>query len=562
MHTYKRLKFLPPDTALQNTLKNELGISRVLAQILINRGVTGRQEAREFFSSDLNRLHDPYLFSDMHKAVHIIRNVAYTKEKVMIFGDYDVDGITSVALLKTTLSQLGIESQSYVPNRIKEGYGLHKNILHIAKEKNIKLLITVDCGTNSHELIKELRRAHIDIILTDHHELSGASLPEASAVINPKLKESNYKYRDLAGVGVTYKLCQALTGDILVDDLDLVCVGTIADVVPLTGENRVIAKIGLSGLSETKKIGLKALIENSRIENKKINSMAISYILGPRINASGRMDTAEISLKLLMTKDKSEADELAKLIEKYNRQRQSVENKILQEALHIIEREVNFKDHKIIVVANEGWHQGVLGIVAAKLVDRFYRPTIIISLADGICKGSGRSIRNFHLLSALLECRELLDTFGGHSHAVGLGITKENIGDFKKKINHFAHEKLRFEDLLPCLDIDVELSLSEINDALFAELERLEPFGAGNPRPLFYTRHLALKGAPQLLGKDTIKFWASDGKVTLLAIGFGKGALRESLVNADYFDLAYVLRCDFWQGKTSVILEVKDLFCF
>jgi len=480
----------------------------------------------------------------------------------MVFGDYDVDGITSVAILKDTLVKMGADVCCYLPHRIKEGYGLSKNILHLAIERKIKLLITVDCGTNSHPQIKELRRAGIEVIVTDHHESSSQELPVASAVINPKLEASNYKYRDLAGVGVAYKLCQALSGSQLLDELDIVSLGTIADVVPLTGENRIIAKIGLSKLSLTLRPGLRALIESSGIKNKKLTSTSVAFILAPRINASGRMDTGEVALKLLTTKEENEAEELTKLLEAFNRQRQKIESVIMEEASGLIDREVNFKDHRVIVIANDGWHQGVLGIIAAKLADRFYRPTIIISKTQGgLCKGSGRSIKNFHLFKALSECKEFLSTFGGHSHAVGLVILQENIEDFKKKINSFAQEKMSFEDLLPSLEIDMELKLSELDEPLVAALELLEPFGSGNPEPLFYTRNLKVKGEVQVLGRDTIKFWVSDGKCTFQVIGFGKGALRASLVIAESFDLVYTPRLDHWQGEMSILLEAKDIFC-
>lgn len=560
MHTCKTLKFRPPNAALQQIIKNELGISCILAQLLINRGVTNIADAGEFLNTDLNNLLDPYLFADMHKAVDIIKRASKNKEKVMIFGDYDVDGITSVVLLKNTLLKMGLAASHYIPHRIKEGYGLCKNILNIVKARNTKLLITADCGTNSPEQIEQLRRADIEVIITDHHEPSCEEPLAASAIINPKIKRSKYGYRDLAGVGVAYKLCQALMNDSLADELDLVSLGTIADVVPLTGENRIITKLGLANLANTNRVGLIALLENCRIKNKKITSTSVSYILGPRINASGRMDTAEIALRLMLTDKKDEADQLAKLLEVYNRQRQKIESKIIAEALSEIERKVNFKEHRVIVVANEGWHQGILGVVASKLADRFYRPTIVISLNDGVGRGSGRSIRNFHLFNALSVCKELLNVFGGHSHAVGLGIDQDNLEDFNAKINLFAQENLSLEDLLPSLDIDMELKLSDLSDKVIAELAMLEPFGSGNPEPLFYTRNLKLKGCPQLLGKDTIKFWVSDGQFTYQSIGFGKGSLLDSLNNADFFDLAYNPRMDSWQGQTSVILEVKDIF--
>ncbi len=561
MHSHKILKIASPDIRLQNTLSRELGISKILSQILINRGINNAEDADKFINASLDNLLDPYLFPDMHNAVNLIEKAAKNKDKVMISGDYDVDGLTAIALLKEVLFKKGLDAVHYIPHRIKEGYGLNKNTVHFARQKDIKLLITVDCGTNNNEEIRELIRHNIDVIVTDHHEPVNHDVRLcASAIINPKIKDCRYKYRDLAGVGVAYKLCQAVAGKNLREDLDLVSLGTIADVVPLTGENRAIVKEGLIRLAHTKRPGLKALIEVSRLKAKKMTAGFVSFILGPRINASGRMDTAETALNLLMSKTDEEAGELARTIETHNRQRQKIEEKIMEEAHDLIDREINFKEHKIIVIAKEDWHQGVLGIVASKIADKFYRPTIVISKTADLCKGSGRSIKNFHLLEALMECKDFLKTFGGHSHAVGLIITNNNIEDFRNKINRFAKEKLVLEDLLPSLEIDMELSLSEINEEIVAGLGVLEPFGTGNPEPLFYTRNLKVRGEPQVLSRDTLKFWVTDGNVTSHAIGFGMAGFKDSLTGADTFDLVYTPRIDNWQGEASVILEGKDIF--
>ncbi|MFA5145470.1 MAG: single-stranded-DNA-specific exonuclease RecJ [Candidatus Omnitrophota bacterium] len=560
MNSHKILKIPTPNAALSDKLSKELGISGVLSQILINRGLSSIDEADKFLNVSSGHFLDPYSFSDMRKAVDRLKKAARDKERVMVFGDYDVDGITALTLLKSTLMEMGVDTVHYLPHRIKEGYGLTKDIPRLAASKDVKLLITVDCGTSNHKEIAELKRHNIDTIVTDHHEPAQADLPPALCIINPKLKNSGYKYRDLAGVGVAYKFCQAVTGSKLLEDLDLVSLGTIADSVPLTGENRLIAKEGLSRLSRTKKEGLKALIENAGMKGRKFNSTYVSFILAPRINASGRMDSAETSLNLLMSRERKEADELVKVLEAHNRQRQKVESKILQEAEDLINKEVSFKEHKVIVIAKEDWHQGVLGIVASKLADRFYRPAIVISLSEDLCKGSARSIKNFHLFNALLECKGLLDSFGGHAHAAGILITRNSIEDFKRNINRIAQERLSLEDLLPSLDIEMELSLSSLNEKMALELERLEPFGNGNPEPLFYTRNLKRKGEPQTLSRETLKFWVSDGEATYQAIGFGMSHLKASLMNADYFDLVYTPRMDTWGGNSSVILEIKDIF--
>jgi single-stranded-DNA-specific exonuclease len=561
MRSHKILKISSPDIHLQNTLSKALGISKILSQVLINRGIKDAALADKFLNVNTSHFLDPYLFSDMHHAVNLLKKAAKDKSKVMIAGDYDVDGLTAVALLKEVLSKAGLNVIHYIPHRVKEGYGLNKNTVSFAKQKGINLLVTVDCGTNNQEEIQELRRSNIEVIVTDHHESLGVdSNSLASAVINPKIKGCRYKYSDLAGVGVAYKLCQAITGKDLIEDLDLVSLGTIADVVPLTGENRIFVKEGLNKLMHTSRPGLKALIESSRIKGKKITCGFVSFILGPRINSSGRMDTAETSLRLLMSRDDQEAGELAKAIETHNRQRQKIEEKIMGEAHDLIDKEINFKEHKIIVVAKEDWHQGVLGIVASKLADKFYRPTIVISKTADLCKGSGRSIKNFHLFEALVECKDFLKTFGGHSHAVGLIITNNNIEEFRRKINLFAKEKLVLDDLLPSLDIDLELPLSSFDEKAVKEFESLEPFGAGNPEPLFYTRNLKLKGEPQVLARETLKFWVTDGDTTVQAIGFQMAGFKDSLINADAFDFVYTPKIDSWQGEGSVILEGKDIF--
>jgi single-stranded-DNA-specific exonuclease len=560
MSSHKILNLAVLNSISQEKLSKELNISKVLAQILVNRGLTEPAHAEKFINVSLKQMIDPFSFSDMAKVTERIKLAAEKKEKVMVFGDYDVDGITSVAILKNNLDKLGLNVDYYLPHRVKEGYGLSKNILKIAQERKINLVITVDCGTSNIREVEDLKKHHIDTIITDHHEPSVKDLPSAVGIINPKVKNSAYPYRELAGVGVAYKLCQALTQSRLIDELDLVTLGTIADVVPLTGENRVFVKEGLKAFSQTKRPGLKAMIENAGIKNKKFTPTFISFILGPRLNASGRMDSADTALKLLMTSDDKQAQELASVLEQHNRARQKIEGKIMEEAEAIINKDVNFKKHKVIVVAKEDWHQGVLGIVASKLADRFYRPAIVISLNEDICKGSGRSIKNFHLFHALGECSEFLHAFGGHAHAVGLTITRESIGDFRDSINRLAHDKLSFEDLLPSLEVDMELSLADLNEKTVRELEKLEPFGMGNREPLFYTRGLKLKGEPQALARETIKFWVTDDENTHQVIGFGMAGMKMDLQEADTLDLVYSARIDNWGDEPSVILEAKDIF--
>ncbi|MDD5128269.1 MAG: single-stranded-DNA-specific exonuclease RecJ [Candidatus Omnitrophica bacterium] len=560
MSSHKVLSLATPHIHLQNQLSKELGISKILAQILLNRKVKSVAEGEKFLKAGMDDLFSPQLFSDMPKAVSLIKKARENKEKVMVFGDYDVDGITSTVLVKNTLTALGLDVLHHIPHRITEGYGLNKEIITFAKENKVKLMVTADCGTANHREIEGLRQANIDVIITDHHEPQEAGLPAASSLINPKIRNSGYPFRDLAGVGVAYKFCQAISGSLLNADLDLVTLGTIADSVPLNGENRIIAREGLLHLPDTKREGLRAIIDNAGIKNKKFNSTYVSFIIAPRLNASGRMASAELSLRLLMSQSYAEAQNLARELEQFNRQRQKVEAKILEEAEEMINQQVNFKEQKVIVIAKEDWHQGVLGIVASKLADRFYRPAIVISLNDNLCKGSARSIKNFHLFDALVDCKKLLDSFGGHAHAAGILITRDNIDEFRKSINRLAHDRLNLEDLLPSIDVDAELLFSDLNKSMVRELESLEPFGMANPEPLFYTRSLKLKGQVQSLSRETLKFWATDGITTCQVIGFGMAGLLNSLMQAGSFDLIYTPKIDSWRQDESLILEAKDIF--
>lgn len=560
MSSHKILKVFPTDSVLQNTLSKELGISKIVAQLLINRGIKSPREADQFLNAKLKNLLSPFSFKDMQKAVEIIKKAVKNKERVMIFGDYDVDGITALAVVKDVLMKMGADVVARLPHRVKEGYGLSKDILREVKANGAKVLVTVDCGISGHKEIAGLRENNIEVIITDHHEPSGPELPNASAIINPKVKDSGYEFRDLAGVGVAYKFAQGLSRSMLLEELDLVTLGTIADVVPLKGENRIIVKEGLTKFSKTKRPGIKALMESARLNSRKFSATSISYILGPRINASGRMDDAEVSLKLLMSQSDIEAKELAGIIETHNRSRQKIEGKIMQEAQDIIDREVNFKEHKVIVVAKEDWHHGVLGIVASKLADRFYRPTIVISLDGQLCKGSGRSIKNFHLFHALRDCKDLLNSFGGHAHAAGLLIDKKSIENFRRSINNLARDMLTLEDLIPTIEIDMELTLKDLNKDVVVELESLEPFGAENPEPLFLTKGLKVKGEPLTLARDTLKFWVTDGNISQQVIAFGMASLRNSLIAAKTIDLVYSPRIDTWNEPSSIILEAREIF--
>lgn len=543
---------------MSSFLSKELRIHPSLAQVLLNRGINSPKDAFIFLKGDLSHLSSPFKLPDINRAVERIKESIRKKEKVFIFSDYDADGITGCALLISRLKRFSLDISHYIPNRIKEGYGLNEDIAKFIKEMNINLLITIDCGTTNFREIEFLKNNSIDTIVIDHH-LPKEELPLAFALINPKRKDSVYPYRELSSVGLVFRFCQALSGEDLEEDLDLVSLGTIADMCPLNGENRILVREGIYRLNKTERPGIKALIEISGLKNRKINSGYISFILGPRINASGRVDTAEKSLRLLLTDSIIEAEDLAKSLNECNLLRRKLEKETLEEAEALIENQINFKEHRIMILARDNWHLGVLGVVASKILKRFYRPAIVISLQDDQGKGSCRSIRGFHMLNALNECKDLLLNFGGHASACGFTILKDNLDRFKSQIHKIANLTLTSDTLMPTLELDSEISLSLLNSDLINSIGDLEPYGMENPKPLFVTRNLRLKGQPTILGNNTLKFYVTDGNFTYPAIGYGMSNFLEVLLETNGIDLAYYPNLDIWEGTEQIQLEVKDI---
>ncbi|NQT96020.1 MAG: single-stranded-DNA-specific exonuclease RecJ, partial [Candidatus Omnitrophica bacterium] len=529
------------DKILQKELADKLSIPPIVAQLLINRNIDTSEKAQSFLHPSLLKLHDPSLMKGMDCATSRIKKAISKKEKILIYGDYDVDGISATALLSLVLTHMGAKVDHYIPNRIEEGYGLNKKATNTIIKKKIDLLITVDCGITAHSEIDALNSASIDTIITDHHHPSD-KLPKAHIIINPLQKGCDYPDKNLSGVGVAFKLASCLIGkddNWLYEQLDLVCLGTVADVVPLVGENRILVKNGLEELTHTKKIGIKALIETSYLKGKDITSHYVGYVLGPRINASGRLGSPELALRLLLTDNEQEAKDLAKRLEQENRNRQKTEETVLRQALARVERDINFKEERVIVLEDEAWHKGVLGIVASRLVDRFYRPTVMISMDDKEGKGSCRSIKNFHLFEVLGECSDLLKNYGGHSYAAGLTVHKNRLHDFKKRINSIAHERILTDDLIPTVNIDMEIPISSLSKKLLNDLDELSPFGIGNPKPVFSSRNISIKTTPQILRRGGVKMWVTDGKTTAEAIGFNVADSLPSDPLNQRIDLAY-----------------------
>ncbi len=540
-------------------MSNALGVHPVIAQVLINRQLDDPVEAQSFLEGSLSDLHDPFLLRDMDLAVSRIKLAKEKSERVLIYGDYDVDGVTSSVILKRILTEMGLTVSNYIPNRMKEGYGLNFEIVHRAKKNNINLLIAVDCGINAIEQIKALNDQGIDVIVIDHHEPSRQSLPQAQAIINPKRADCPYPFKNLASVGLCAKLSQALLGKIPEDILDLVALGTIADVAELKGENRILTKEGLLRIPNTKHKGLLALLHSSGIYGKKIKPYSVGFILGPRINATGRIGSAEKALELLLSDDFEKAMALAQSLEEDNRLRQKTQKEVAQEAISLVERDVNFKEHRVIVLSSEGWHRGVVGIVASRIADTFYRPTIVISEQDGIGVGSARSIDSFHLYDALSACSDLLENFGGHEHAAGITIRKENIEDFRRAINDYAAKKLSAQDLIPSLEIDSEISFQHLDFNLAQIIESMEPWGEGNPSPVFCCRNLSLKSPPAVLGKGTLKIWVTDETKTFCAIGFGMASMADMIQNSKRIDCVFKIAIDNWRSEPTVLLKLKDI---
>lgn len=571
-------------------LAGTLQISPITAQILSSRGITNSDEAKRFILPDLNSFHNPFLLKNLDKAITRIKLAIDKKEKILIYGDYDVDGTTSIVLLMRALSPYTTNLIYYIPHRLIEGYGLSKEGIEFAGIEGVKLIITADCGISAIEEIEYANSLGIDVIVTDHHEITGSSgkvnlppavaisnphqpdyrlpdnrlpiLPPAFAIINPKQPQCQYPDKNLAGVGVVMKLIQGLMeqGYSAVDFntiLEFACLGTVADIVPLIGENRIIAKYGLAQLQRTQNIGLKALIKVCGLEGKKINSGDIGFKLGPRINAMGRLEDAKLVISLFLTDSRQEAEEIAKILDEHNQRRQKIQELIFNEAVESIIKE---QTQDVLVLANNNWHSGVIGIVASKIVDKYYRPTILISCQNGSGKGSGRSIPDFNLLNALVQCDDLLESYGGHEQAAGLTIKPEKISEFRQRINAHAQEIFQKTNLQPSLKV-FEVQLRDINFELINEIEDLlSPFGIGNPRPVFSTNGLSISGNPMIVGNNHLKMKVKGSSpVVIEAIGFNMGDKITALKNSDSIALAYIPQINTWQDRQSVQLNIKDI---
>ena len=556
----KKWEFYNSDEKLVDEICERYNLNKVIGKIIVNRHVVNDEDVRIFITPTRDDFHNPFLFKGMDIAVERIIKAIKNKEKILIYGDYDVDGITSTTVLKKYLMDRGISVDTYIPNRLHEGYGLNKNAINTIKERNIDLIITVDCGISAIEEVDYAVRLGMDIIVTDHHEV-GEKLPNALAVIDAKRKDNTYPFRALAGVGVVFKLIQALSIKLEIKPeeylkyLDLVCVGTISDIVPLEGENRTIAKLGLMLIKVTRNLGLRELIKSSGY--KEIDSNTISFGVAPRINACGRMGHEEEALKLFLAEDLESATKITKELNEYNTLRQSTEKAIYEEAVQQIEKN-HLDENNSIVLGGKGWHHGVIGIVSSKVTDKYYKPSILLSFEDNIAKGSGRSVPGFDLYEGLAKCEDLLEKYGGHSMAVGLTLKKENLENFKERFEQIAKEK-NIKELVPIIYIDDELKLKDINMDLVKSISILEPFGEANKVPLFLIRNLKIDSIRALSEGRHLKLTLRDENFVINAIGFELGYLAEEYRIGDRIDVVGTLEINSFNGFSSIQINMKDI---
>ena len=534
-------------------------ITNLLASILVNRGIIDGEKINVYLNPTRKDFYNPFLMPDMEIAVKRIVKAIENKEKIMIYGDYDADGITSITVLKKYLNEIGLKTGEYIPNRLNEGYGLNKDAISKIYNDGYKLMITVDCGISGLEEVDYANSLGMEIIITDHHE-PAEKLPEAIAVIDAKRKDNKYPFNQLAGVGVVFKLIQAISTELKLEEkeylkyLDLVCIGTISDIVPLVDENRVIAKLGLKLIEKTKNIGLKTLLNIADL--RKIDSTAISFGVAPRINACGRMGFQEEALQLFLTEDSGEATKIAKRLVQFNQERQAKEKQIFEEVIEKIEKDN--KDKKCIVLAEENWHHGIIGIVASKITEIYYKPSILICLEGDKGKGSGRSIPGFDLYTALTKCSDYIEKFGGHSMAIGITIKKENFEKLKEAIEKYAQES-NISDIMPIINIDKEINLKNINIEEVKSLELLEPFGEANKMPLFLLRNLKIDSIRALSGGKHLKLTLKQDNNIVDAIGFNMGDLSKEYLLGDKVDVVGTIEINSFGNKENIQINLKDI---
>jgi single-stranded-DNA-specific exonuclease len=559
----KRWKILPVESEKTLQLQQGLRINKTLCQVLVQRGIDTFDKAYNFFRPELSQLHDPWLMKDMLKAVNRIISAINNNEKILVFGDYDVDGTTAVACMYQFLKSIYPEVSYYIPHRYKEGYGISMAGIEFAHQNNFTLIIALDCGIKSTELIKSAKQLGIDFIICDHH-LPDDQIPDAVAVLDPKQKDCTYPYKDLCGCGVGFKLMQALSEELDLSPgcylkyIDLLAVAIAADIVPIDDENRVFTFYGLKKVNENPSVSLKALFTLAGMQ-KKIQINSLVFIVAPRINAAGRMDDAKKAVQLFIEQDYDKALEYAGMLHNDNTERKEADSNITDEALLIIENDIVLKERKTTVVYKEHWHKGVVGIVASRLIENYYRPTVVLTKSGDVIAGSARSVPGFNLYEAIHACRKHLLGYGGHFAAAGLTMYEDKLPDFIDSFEKIVAETIHEDLLTPEIVIDAELSFKEINFAFFNILEQMEPFGPNNMRPVFITRNVRDTGYSKILKEQHIRFVLQQHDKIFTGIGFNMAGKFCLLQTNDPLDIVYTLDLNEWNGEKMIQLKIIDL---
>lgn len=557
----KRWKILNADLEKTAEIQQVLKINKNLCKILINRGIDTYEKAECFFRPKLSMLHSPWLMKDMDKAVERITTAIKSEEKIMVFGDYDVDGTTSVASMYLFLSEIHPEIEYYIPHREKEGYGISKKGIDYANENNFSLIISLDCGIKSIELVDYANTLGIDFIICDHH-LPDTKLPEAVAILNPKQNDCQYPYKELCGCGIGFKLMTALAITLDLPDesylqyLDLLATAIAADIVPMTGENRVMTYFGLQKINRNPSNGIKALMQLAGAQKEMFNSNLV-FIIAPRINAAGRMDDAKKAVELFIEKDYAKACSLAELLHNDNKDRRTADSNITEEALSILIDE-NLTDQHTTVLYREHWHKGVIGIVASRLIESYYRPTIVLTKSGNIAAGSARSVAGFNLYEAIHACKDYLIGYGGHFAAAGMTLLPENVPAFSKKFEEIVRQTIHADSLIPELIIDAEISFSELTLPLYKVIRQMEPFGPQNLRPVFVVRNVTDSGQSKILKEKHIRFCLKQNNTTLTGIGFNMAEKFSIIETKKPLDVVFSLEENEWNGQISLQLKVHD----
>ena len=553
-----------PNSEIVAKLSAEINVSEAIATILVQRGIDTFEKAKAYFRPQLSDLHDPFLLKDMDLAYYRIKKAITDHEKMMVYGDYDVDGTTAVSIVYSYFVTLNPDIEYYIPDRYKEGYGISKMGIDYAHENGISLIIALDCGIRSNELVDYANTLGIDFIICDHH-LPGDILPNAHAILNPKRRDCTYPYKELSGAGIGFKLVQGYSKkegfpeDKILEYIDLVAVSIASDMVDMQGENRVLAYFGLKKLNENPSAGLQSLIEVGP-KKKKYSIQDIIFGIGPKINAAGRISDATAAVRVLIAKEYTSARQLTRVLNERNTERKELDNDITKNAVDMVEGTVGMSERKSIVIRGEAWHKGVIGIVASRMVEQFYKPTIVFSQNDGMLTGSARSVKNFDIHEAITECSQWVEQFGGHKYAAGLSIKAENFDAFSEQFESVVVRDIQEASLLPEVEYDLDISLEMLTPKFLDLINQMSPFGPGNPLPIFHSKELRSNNSPRVLKDRHLKLQISQNSRHYFdGIGFGLSEHLPIVSNGEIFDACYCIEENDFNGQVKLLLRLKDL---